>query len=147
MIGQPLAGEEVVVSLNGVETSFDIKTLRDMWFKSSYLLDRKQSGHGHSLARYNNYHQQPLNFWFPEYFKGTFSSMGLDPYRPESSGIKAASMREKGVNGDRDMAWMLHLAGFDVKDVHIRITSYNVCYTKLLRKFCLAANVARRCAD
>ncbi len=119
MIGQPLAGEEVVVSLNGVETSFDIKTLRDMWFKSSYLLDRKQSGHGHSLARYNNYHQQPLNFWFPEYFKGTFSSMGLDPYRTESSGIKAAIIREKGVNGDREMAWMLHLAGFDVKDVHM----------------------------
>ncbi|PKP27222.1 MAG: phosphoribosylformylglycinamidine synthase, partial [Bacteroidetes bacterium HGW-Bacteroidetes-22] len=119
LIGQPLAGDEVVVELNGVETCFDIPTLRDLWFKSSYLLERRQSGHEHSLKRYGNYHQQPLNFRFPEFFKGTFSSMGLDPYRTVPTGIKAAIIREKGVNGDREMAWMLHLAGFDVKDVHM----------------------------
>jgi phosphoribosylformylglycinamidine synthase len=35
------------------------------------------------------------------------------------SGIKAAIIREKGVNGDREMAYMMYLAGFDVKDVHM----------------------------
>ena len=35
------------------------------------------------------------------------------------AGIKAAIIREKGVNGDREMAWSMHLAGFDVKDVHM----------------------------
>lgn len=35
------------------------------------------------------------------------------------SGVKAAIIREKGVNGDREMAYSLYLAGFDVKDVHM----------------------------
>ena len=33
--------------------------------------------------------------------------------------MKAAIIREKGVNGDREMAFMMHLAGMDVKDVHM----------------------------
>jgi phosphoribosylformylglycinamidine synthase len=43
----------------------------------------------------------------------------LNPYRKESSGKRAAIIREKGVNGDREMAYSLWLAGFDVKDVHM----------------------------
>ena len=35
------------------------------------------------------------------------------------TGIKAAIIREKGVNGDREMAYSMYLAGFDVKDVHM----------------------------
>ena len=33
--------------------------------------------------------------------------------------LKAAIIREKGVNGDREMAYTLYLAGFDVKDIHM----------------------------
>jgi phosphoribosylformylglycinamidine synthase len=40
-------------------------------------------------------------------------------HRRKSTGIKAAIIREKGVNGDREMAYSLYLAGFDVKDVHM----------------------------
>ena len=39
-------------------------------------------------------------------------------HRRTESGIKAAIIREKGVNGDREMAYALYLAGFDVKDIH-----------------------------
>ena len=28
-------------------------------------------------------------------------------------------IREKGINSEREMAYMLHIAGFDVKDVHM----------------------------
>ena len=45
--------------------------------------------------------------------------MGISPERRKKTGIRAAIIREKGVNGDREMAYALYLAGFDVKDVHM----------------------------
>jgi len=45
--------------------------------------------------------------------------LGLNPDRKERSGLTAAIIREKGTNGEREMAYALHLAGFDVKDVHM----------------------------
>jgi phosphoribosylformylglycinamidine synthase len=52
-------------------------------------------------------------------FTGSFKSLGISPDRKKRSGIQAAIIREKGVNGDREMAYALWLAGFDVKDVHM----------------------------
>ncbi|MCX6277857.1 MAG: phosphoribosylformylglycinamidine synthase [Bacteroidetes bacterium] len=98
--------------------SFDIDRLRDTWFRTSYLLDRKQSGEALALLRYRNFREQPLRFRFNESFTGTFGQYSIDPQRRTSSGIRAAIIREKGVNRDRDMAWALYLAGFDVKDIH-----------------------------
>jgi len=45
--------------------------------------------------------------------------LGLNPDRKERSGLTAAIIREKGTNGEREMAYALYLAGFDVKDVHM----------------------------
>jgi len=99
--------------------NFDINALRDTWFKTSYLLDRKQSGENLAFERFRNYKQQPLDFSFQERFTGKYAQFGADPKRRKPSGIKAAIIREKGVNRDRDMAWALYLAGFDVKDIHM----------------------------
>lgn len=99
--------------------SLDVDALRDTWFRTSYLLDRKQSGERLALERFNNYKQQPLQFHFLHHFTGTFNAYSIDPKRRIPSGIRAAIIREKGVNRDRDMAWALYLAGFDVKDVHM----------------------------
>lgn len=99
--------------------SFDIDALRDVWFKTSWLLDRKQREVGHADLRYKNYKKQPLAYQFPATFKGTWQQYGIDPKRRTATGIKAAIIREKGVNGDREMAYALYLAGFDVKDVHM----------------------------
>ena len=41
-------------------TSFDIDALRDVWYKTSYLLDRKQSFNGKAKERFENYKKQPL---------------------------------------------------------------------------------------
>jgi phosphoribosylformylglycinamidine synthase len=98
---------------------FDIDSLRDLWFKTSYLLDRSQCGPEQALHRYRNFKNQPLAFRFNPPFTGLPAQYGFDPARRTTSGIKAAIIREKGVNGDREMAWSLHLAGFDVKDVHM----------------------------
>ena len=99
--------------------SFDIDELRDTWFRTSYLLDSKQRPTLHAEKRFHNYKNQILRYEFPKSFAGTFDSMDVDPNRREPSGIKAAIIREKGVNGDREMAYALYLAGFDVKDIHV----------------------------
>jgi len=97
--------------------TFDIDHLRDVWYKTSYLLDRKQSMNGKAAERYENYKQQQLEMKFPRHFEGTLKHYGLSADRRTPSGIKAAIIREKGTNGEREMAYSMYLAGFDVKDV------------------------------
>ena len=97
--------------------TFDIDTLRDVWYKTSYLLDRKQSFNGKARERYDNYKQQPLEMKFPKGFTGKLAQYGISADRRERTGVKAAIIREKGTNGEREMAYCLYLAGFDVKDV------------------------------
>jgi phosphoribosylformylglycinamidine synthase len=105
-------------------TSFDIDALRDVWYKTSYLLDRKQSFNGKAKERFENYKQQPIEMKFNKEFTGTLAQYGLKPRREVSccgtatnKMPKAAIIREKGTNGEREMAYCLYLAGFDVKDV------------------------------
>ena len=105
--------------------SFDIDHLRDVWYKTSYLLDRRQSFNGKARERFENYKQQPLEMKFPRHFEGTLAHYGLNPRRPacscstatDKTAPKAAIIREKGTNGEREMAYSMYLAGFDVKDV------------------------------
>lgn len=118
-IGSPIGEPIVSVQTNTQSYLLDIESLRDTWYKTSYLLDQKQSGEDLAKERFENYKKQPLQFKFPEGFSGQYEALGLDPNRKTSTGIKAAIIREKGVNGDREMAYAMHLAGFDVKDVHM----------------------------
>lgn len=113
--------EERVVMVTHDESSllFGIDYLRDVWFETSYLLDCLQSGGKCASDRFENYKKQPIKYRIPASFRGKLSALGLDLSRKEKTGIKAAIIREKGVNGDREMAYSLHLAGFDVKDVHM----------------------------
>ncbi len=96
---------------------FDIDSLRTDWYKTSYLLDRDQSMNGMAKKRFTNYVKQPVEMKFNKNFEGTLDSYGLSANRRQPSGIKAAIIREKGTNGEREMAYTLYLAGFDVKDV------------------------------
>ncbi len=112
--------ERTIAITNGSDHhSFDIDSMRDAWFRTSYLLDRRQSGAKPALERFTHYKQQPLQFRFTKSFTGTFGQYAIDSRRRTKTGIRAAIIREKGVNRDRDMAWALYLAGFDVKDVHM----------------------------
>lgn len=99
--------------------TFDIPALRKTWYSTSYLLDCEQSGEKKARERFNNFATTPLTYTFPANFSGSERAYNLDLYRTKPSGICAAIIREKGVNGDREMAWCLHAAGFDVKDVHM----------------------------
>ena len=116
-IGYTIADRQLIVVKDEQKLTFDIDALRDTWYRTSYLLDRKQSFNGRAHARFSNYSKQPVEIKFPQQFKGTLASYGLTADRKGRSGIKAAIIREKGTNGEREMAYSLYLAGFDVKDV------------------------------
>ena len=118
-IGSPIGEPILSIQTNTQSYLLDIASLRDTWYKTSYLLDQKQSGEELAKARFDNYKNQPLSFQFPEAFEGQYEALGLNPDRKGETGIKAAIIREKGVNGDREMAYAMFLAGFDVKDVHM----------------------------
>ncbi len=119
IIARPIEERKLLISKDGFAKELDIDELRDVWYESSYLLDRKQSGEACAKARFENYKNQPLKFNFSPSFTGRFTQYGITPYREGKSGIKAAIIREKGTNGEREMAYSLYLAGFDVKDVHM----------------------------
>ena len=116
-LGKPADERHILVTLHDATYQFGVDYLRDVWYSTSYLLDRKQSMNGCAKKRFENYKQQPLEVVFDKSFTGKLSQFGLDPDRRTPSGIKAAIIREKGTNGEREMAYMLYLAGFDVKDV------------------------------
>jgi len=101
-----------------VKLSLDITELRQVWTKTSYLLDKKQTLPAQAESRFSNLAKQPIVYQFKPGFSGKLSEFNLS-FDRKPSGIKAAIIREKGSNGDREMAYSMYLAGFDVKDVHM----------------------------
>jgi phosphoribosylformylglycinamidine synthase len=119
LLGHPTEDRYLRISKNKETVELAIDEYRKIWSHTSYLLDRKQTRPTLAEQRFNEYHLQPLTYHFPENFSGTLRSFEIDLNRKSTSGFKAAIIREKGVNGDREMAYSLWMAGFDVKDVHM----------------------------
>jgi phosphoribosylformylglycinamidine synthase len=113
-IGSVVEGKVVNIKNNNDSFKFNVSELRDTWFKTSFLLDSKQSKNGMAQERFTNYKNQPLKFHFPTNFDGKLPFIAKGSERP-----KAAIIREKGSNSEREMANAMFLAGFDVKDVHM----------------------------
>ncbi|WP_223551597.1 phosphoribosylformylglycinamidine synthase [Aestuariivivens sp. NBU2969] len=111
-----VTNNDVLSIINGTDIfTLTVSRLRDIWYKTSYLLDKKQTANGLAEDRFNNYKNQPLQYTFPKNFTGKLPSLSnLSKSRP-----KAAILREKGSNSEREMANAMYLAGFDVKDVHM----------------------------
>lgn len=118
-VARPTDERHLLITKDGADYHFGIDYMRDVWYRSSYLLDRLQSGEECAATRYEQYKMQPLQFRFPSTFVGSTASLGLSAARTERSGVRAAILRDKGTNGEREMAYALYLAGFDVKDVHL----------------------------
>ena len=107
---------QVNLNITNGSDSFDLKIpeLRNTWYKTSYLLDQKQTANNLATDRFENYANQPLQYEFPIHFMGRKPIIDNSKPRP-----KAAIIREKGSNSEREMANAMYLAGFDVKDVHM----------------------------
>jgi phosphoribosylformylglycinamidine synthase len=115
--------------------NLQLSTYRDIWFETSYLLDQKQTQHHQATARFENYKNQSLQYQFPKHFSGkkpinesTSTALGVtktsastlsSQAQSRDAKPKAAIIREKGSNSEREMANAMYLAGFDVKDVHM----------------------------
>ena len=111
-IGEVTTSQELTIHHFGKSYHFNIPELRDVWYLTSYLLDKQQTKNDKATERYQNYSEQPLQYTFPAHFTGE------KPVRPAGKRPIAAVIREKGSNSEREMANALYLAGFDVKDVH-----------------------------
>jgi phosphoribosylformylglycinamidine synthase len=121
-IGKPADARCIMMKKDNFCHCFDINEMRDAWYETSHLLDRRQSFNGCADERAKNYKNQPLEMKFNDNFQGTLAQYGLSADRwketnKDNSRPKAAIIREKGTNGEREMAYSLWLAGFDVKDV------------------------------
>ena len=114
-----LGSRTLALHQGGRRLELDIDQKRELWYRSSYLMDQHQSGEELARQRFEHYKEQPLRFRFPEGFDGKLASLGLDPDRRAKAPVRAAILRDKGTNGEREMAYALWLAGFDVKDVHL----------------------------
>jgi phosphoribosylformylglycinamidine synthase len=113
-IGTANNSGKVNIKNNEDNFSFDVAEMRDVWYKTSFLLDQKQTANGLAKNRFDNYKKQPLTYKFPENFTGKLPKLNSKASKP-----KAAIIREKGSNSEREMANAMYLAGFDVKDVHM----------------------------
>ena len=113
-LGNAVRSETIKITNNGKTIDFNIPQLRDVWYETSYLLDNKQTANGLAKDRFDNYKKQPLKYTFPKHFTGKLPKVDATKPRP-----KAAIIREKGSNSEREMANAMYLAGFDVKDVHM----------------------------
>ena len=111
-IGTANNSGKVTIKNNKEVFNFNVTEVRDVWYKTSYLLDNKQTANNLAKERFDNYKNQPLTYKFPSHFTGKLPSKNT--VRP-----KAAIIREKGSNSEREMANAMYLAGFDVKDVHM----------------------------
>ncbi|WP_353149650.1 phosphoribosylformylglycinamidine synthase [Flavobacterium sp.] len=112
-IGNVTEGDVVSISNFSDSFNFSVTETRKTWFETSYLLDQKQTKNGKAKERFENFDKQPLQFTFPSQFDGKL------PVIPAGARPKAAIIREKGSNSEREMANAMFLAGFDVKDVHM----------------------------
>ena len=113
-IGSVNESDQLSIKNDHESYSFNIPTLRDAWYETSFLLDQQQTAENLGFVRFINYKQQPLIYKFPNHFTGEKPQINSSKQRPV-----AAVLREKGSNSERELANALYLAGFDVKDIHM----------------------------
>ena len=114
-IGTVNTSGKVQIQNNEEQFTFEVAAMRDVWYKTSFLLDQRQTANGLAKDRFDNYKKQPLQYSFPQNFSGKLKEVVGSGYKKP----KAAIIREKGSNSEREMANAMYLAGFDVKDVHM----------------------------
>ena len=119
-LGKPISNRSLIINHNYSKIKLDIDYFRDVWYKTSHLLDNFQTNKEYSKLRFLNYKKQPLKYLFPKNFDGKISNLKLyNNTKHYKKSIKAAVIREKGINSEREMAYMLHISGFEVKDIHM----------------------------
>ena len=94
------------------DLQLSLPAMRQYWMATSTKLEAEQTTPKLAAIRGSNVVAQPLKFNFPHAFDGK------KPAKKKTT-IKAAVIREKGSNSEREMAYMMDLSGFEVRDVHM----------------------------
>ena len=111
-LGKVKRSNTIEINYGNKKYDFKIDYYRKKWFEKSYMLDSIQSSEIKALERFNSLTKNKLEFNFPKWFDGNFS--------PNiKNRIKAGVIREKGSNSEREMAYIMDKAGFDVVDIHM----------------------------
>ncbi len=111
-IGTFSSDHVINISFKEQNLQLNVADLRDTWYTTSYLFDAHQTKNNLAKVRFDQYKKQPLKLVFPTHFEGKIPTQTTQ--KP-----KAAIIREKGSNSEREMAHALYLAGFEVKDIHM----------------------------
>ena len=112
-IGKVISNSKLIIKNFNDNFNFKINSFRDNWYSTSKIFDSYQTKNNLSSEREKNYKIQPLKFTFPKNFKGLVNNF------KNKKRIKAAIIRDQGSNSEREMAYALHISGFDVIDVHM----------------------------
>ena len=111
-LGKVKRSNTIEINYGNKKYDFKIDYYRKKWFEKSYMLDSIQSSEIKALERFNSLTKNKLEFNFPNWFDGNFN--------PNiKNRIKAGVIREKGSNSEREMAYIMDKAGFDVVDIHM----------------------------
>ena len=111
-LGKVKRSNTIEINYDNKKYDFKIDYYRKKWFEKSYMLDSIQSSEIKALERFNSLTKNKLEFNFPNWFDGNFN--------PDiKNRIKAGVIREKGSNSEREMAYIMDKAGFDVVDIHM----------------------------
>ncbi|MGI6524920.1 MAG: phosphoribosylformylglycinamidine synthase [Bdellovibrionota bacterium] len=112
-----VGGDEISVEADKLSFDVSVDSLRRVWFAPSALLEQYQTRKDKAEERYKTCGTTPLHYEFPNKFSGKAADYGVDLSRMSTGQLKAAIIREEGTNGDREMAFSMHAAGFCVKDI------------------------------
>lgn len=116
-LGKVRTQKTIKLSAGALSFEVGVDDLRSSWYEPSCRLDSMQTRAPYAKKRLENHARYPLRYRFPEAFSGIAAEYGGYLERAEISGVKAAVVREQGTNGERELAYALFCAGFDVRDV------------------------------
>lgn len=115
VLGKVEKTKELTLRKDNKEYHINIDQAREKWYEPSYQMEQFQVPKAFADQRKKNLFASPLSLSFPSHFdtKAPFSTNN------SSQKIIAAVIRDKGSNGDRELAQILYQAGFQVRDVHV----------------------------
>ena len=85
--------------------------------KPSFMFDSLQVSKEKAKERLESLNSVPLEYSLPSNFDSSGKSIGFSVKSPKTTKLKAVIVREKGTNGDRELAVSLYGSGFQVRDV------------------------------
>jgi phosphoribosylformylglycinamidine synthase len=109
LIGKVLdATQSIVEIISKYSVKISLAEIRRVWYRPSALLDKMQTQVDQAEIRWRNFGNNQLKFSIPKIIKNSFYG---------SRNFKAAIVREKGSNGERELARAAYESGFEVLDI------------------------------